>query len=124
MTGHDMLKRARELAHDHEKHMAQDGTATMLYDLITEIERLRDAAKGAVVIVNQAVADKKRAEAQPMTFDQFHNAIRVLWNIDRPDWMAADQWFAFNNDPHRFFVKADDETARKLWALIEPRLRP
>lgn len=63
MTGLELLTRARELAYHHEKESGQHGTASMLFDLINEIERLREAAKGSAVIVNQAVADKRRLRA-------------------------------------------------------------
>lgn len=63
MTGHELLTRARELAYHLEKDADRNGGATMMFDLISEIERLREAAKGSAVIVNQAVADKRRLRA-------------------------------------------------------------
>lgn len=64
MTGRELLIRARELAWQVERVRGfPPGTATMLYVLINEIERLREAAKGSAVIVNQAVADKRRLRA-------------------------------------------------------------
>ena len=57
-----------------------------------------------------------------MTFGEFHNAIKVLWNIDKPDWMTFAQWGDFSGDPHKYLVSCDDMTAHKLWALAAPRI--
>lgn len=59
MTGPYMLTRARDLAHHFEK-IRRPGATTVLHDLINEVERLREAAKGSAVIVNQAGADMIR----------------------------------------------------------------
>lgn len=60
-----------------------------------------------------------------MGFADFHNRMRVLLNIDMHDFVAAGiepaRWEAFRDDPHRFFIRADDETAEKLWSLVEAR---
>lgn len=58
MIRHDLLARARELALHHEKDTGLHGTATMLIDLINEIERMREAARGAIVVVSTAKADR------------------------------------------------------------------
>ena len=57
---------------------------------------------------------------------QFHNALRILLNIDRWDveWMTKAQWAEFIDNPHRFFIRTDDPTADRLWAMIEERNRP
>jgi hypothetical protein len=59
---------------------------------------------------------------------RFHNSLRILRNIDQHETgFTAGQWFAFNADPYGFFIRADDETAEKLWRLIEarqPKARP
>lgn len=69
-----------------------------------------------------------------MTLREFHNALRILTSIDR--WELEEigvvkttgaiikrheQWEAFQRDPYRFFIRADNETAEKLWRLIEAR---
>ncbi len=66
-----------------------------------------------------------------MTFAEFHNALRILTSIDqceledagviKPGDMAS--WGPFSRDPFRWFIRADDETAAKLWAIIERRQR-
>ncbi len=56
----------------------------------------------------------------------FHNALRILLNIDRWDveWMTDSQWIEFLDNPHRFFIMRDDPTTDRLWAIIEERNRP
>lgn len=60
-----------------------------------------------------------------MTLREFHNGIRVLFNIDMDEATAAGvephQWPMFRDDPVRFFLRADDETAEKLFAVVEKR---
>lgn len=64
-----------------------------------------------------------------MSRREFHNALRILLNLDRHDLvehgvMGADEpdaWWAFGQDPYRWFIRADDATAEKLWRLIEAR---
>ena len=50
---------------------------------------------------------------------RFHNALRILLNLDRSDLEAAgviaaadhNAWGTFHRDPFRFFIWADDATA-------------
>ncbi|MDB5606673.1 MAG: hypothetical protein JWP25_3573 [Bradyrhizobium sp.] len=56
----------RDLAKWHETE-GRNGTAVMIYSLIAEIELLREAAKGSLVIVNQAQADKNLATLRAST---------------------------------------------------------
>ena len=66
-----------------------------------------------------------------MTFAEFHNALRILTSIDRHELEAAgvikagehNAWGTFTRDPFRWFIKADDTTAAKIWAIIERRQR-
>ena len=66
-----------------------------------------------------------------MTFAEFHNALRILTNIDRHELEAAgvieandhNAWGEFRRDPFRRFIRSDDATAAKLWAIIERRQR-
>ena len=66
-----------------------------------------------------------------MTFAEFHNALRILTSIDRHELEAAGAmepgddkaWTAFRGDPFRWFIRADDERAGKVWAIIERRQR-
>lgn len=66
-----------------------------------------------------------------MTFAEFHNGLRVLLNIDQLDLVRAgilpanniNAWGEFRRDPFRWFIRADDEKAHKLWALVEGRMK-
>lgn len=49
-----LLTSARELARWYEKEQARPGTSATIYNLVSEIEALREAGKGALVIVNHA----------------------------------------------------------------------
>lgn len=64
-----------------------------------------------------------------MTLRAFHNALRILLNIDRDELEAAgviprgdhNAWGDFRQNPWRFFIRAPDPAAEKLWAMIEAR---
>lgn len=56
-----MLVSARDLAYWHEDQ-GRPGTCVTIHILASEIETLREAAKGSLVIVNQAIAGKTFAE--------------------------------------------------------------
>lgn len=64
-----------------------------------------------------------------MQMDQFHNALRILLNLERQDLQDAGvinfdddaAWRRFSDNPHRWFIVASDDQARALWALIESR---
>ena len=75
-----------------------------------------------------------------MTFNQFHNALRVLLNIDADEFLAAchpdvpvvdidnpahyavyQDWCAFSNNPYMWFIRASDADAKAIWAIIEKR---
>ncbi|HQS14975.1 hypothetical protein [Reyranella sp.] len=66
-----------------------------------------------------------------MTFAEFHNALRILTSIDRHELEAAgvikagdhNAWGTFTRDPFRWFIRADDASAAKLWGIIERRQR-
>lgn len=53
----------------------------------------------------------------------FHNALRILMNIETDDlqFLTGEQRLEFFKNPHLFFIKADDPTADSLWALITSR---
>lgn len=65
-----------------------------------------------------------------MDFATFHNALRVLLNLDRDELEAAgvlpprdhNAWGTFHRDPFRWLIRADDASAQKLWTLIDRRL--
>jgi hypothetical protein len=58
---------------------------------------------------------------------RFHNALRIMLNLDLADLeargirMTPREWSAFQADPFRFFIRADDPKAELLWRLIESR---
>ena len=62
-----------------------------------------------------------------MRLAEFHNALRILINLDAHDLEAAGvikhgdraALGRFRDDPFRWFIRADDETARKLFTMIE-----
>ncbi len=74
-----------------------------------------------------------------MTFDQFHAALRVLLNIDYPEFAEAvvraqadlpdgfprddpgEQWPAFRDNPHGWFIRAPGAQAREVWAIVKQR---
>lgn len=55
-----------------------------------------------------------------MTQNEFREALAKLRFIDREEWMGEAFWRIFRDDPPRAFLKADDETAEKIWELIRP----
>jgi hypothetical protein len=64
-----------------------------------------------------------------MQFAEFHNALRILISIDMHELVEVGvikpgdhfAWGAFRDDPFRWFIRADDDKAAKLWAIIERR---
>ncbi len=62
-----------------------------------------------------------------MSFRQFHNALRILINIDRDDLLQAgiqldnEEWHSFRADPYRWFIRASDQHAHELWSIIQER---
>lgn len=66
-----------------------------------------------------------------MEFKQFHDALRILANIDRDELESAgvlakgdhNQWGEFRRNPFRWFIRVPDAKSLKLWGIIETRLR-
>jgi len=81
-----------------------------------------------------------------MQFDEFHNALRILLNIDYHEMEQAGVefgdsrtdvlggwsppgvserrekgWAEFRDNPHRWFIQASDEDANRVWKIIEAR---
>lgn len=60
-------------------------------------------------------------------FRRFHNALRILANLDADELIAGgviDEptgFRRFEDDPYRWFIRADDARAAALWALIQSR---
>ena len=67
------------------------------------------------------------------SLSQFHHRIRILHCLDADELEragvfdaythreTAEVWRSFRDNPCQFFIRADDETARRLWALVEKR---
>jgi hypothetical protein len=55
-----------------------------------------------------------------MEMHEFRDTLKKLSFVDKQDWMSDATWAAFTADPVRSFIKADDETADRLWNLICP----
>lgn len=63
-----------------------------------------------------------------MTFDDFHNRLRILSSIDRHElaeldaeiWTAAE-YLKFRNNPWSYFIAADDEVAVMIWSVVTKR---
>ena len=62
-----------------------------------------------------------------MTRDQFHNGIRVLFNVEAEDLAAVGITGAnaarFMNNPVDFFIRSDDATCNALWSLVARRTK-
>jgi hypothetical protein len=66
-----------------------------------------------------------------MQFREFHNGLRLMLNIDRDELEDAglidrgdhNAWGEFRRNPFIWFVRASDERAEKLWALMQKRMR-
>lgn len=63
-----------------------------------------------------------------MTFDDFHNRLRIMSSIDQHELadLDADIWTdseyaKFRDDPWRYFIKADDEAAVMIWNVVTKR---
>ena len=65
-----------------------------------------------------------------MTLREFHNGLRILLNLDRDVLEAAgvlkhadhNAWGTFKRDPFRWFIRASDTQADRLWALMQTRM--
>ena len=68
-----------------------------------------------------------------MTLEEFTNGIRVLWNIDRREYLACISeedreyigddklWEDFRTDAHRTFARLPTQDQRRVFAIIEKR---
>lgn len=54
--------------------------------------------------------------------DRFHNTLRILLNIDQDEiGLDGPVWDSFQRDPFRWFIRACDADAEKVWAAVERR---
>jgi Mn-dependent DtxR family transcriptional regulator len=72
----------------------------------------------------------KAFEPAGMSFSDFHNGLRLLQGIDKHELVEAGlinisqrEWEDFRNEPHKFFIKASDDMAAKIWTAMEKRMR-
>lgn len=66
-----------------------------------------------------------------MTLAEFHNGLRILTNLDFSDLVKAgvltddadgdSEWEDFRDNPWKWMIRADDDEAAKLWALMVKR---
>ncbi len=64
-----------------------------------------------------------------MDLHEFTNRLKVLRSIDADEFYDAvgaegANWHLFREDPWGFVCMTNDETAAKLWALVESRCKP
>lgn len=55
-----------------------------------------------------------------MTHREFRNLICRLHNLDRSDvpFLSENDWPKFRDDPVRFFLRAGDGKADRIWAAL------
>lgn len=66
-----------------------------------------------------------------MTLDEFHNGLRILLNLERGQLEDAgiilhgdhNAWAMFARDLFRFLIRSDEHRARKVWALMQTRMK-
>lgn len=58
-----------------------------------------------------------------MTFEFAHNFLRKLMNVEweQLPFLNEKQKDGFFANPHTFFIRADDETARHIWDVLYPK---
>ena len=58
-----------------------------------------------------------------MTYEQFHNLLRVLRSIDSHECpnLNAAQWSQFVSRPHDFFISASEALSREIWDVAVKR---
>ena len=67
-----------------------------------------------------------------MQFGEFHNGLRIMMSIDQDELVSAgiirandhNAWGEFRRDPFRWFIRASDDQAKKLWTLMQKRMVP
>lgn len=72
-----------------------------------------------------------------ISFDEFHNGLRVLFSIDADEFIQAvhggdgappvrdseewQDWERFRDNPPVWFIKAPDERAQAIYAIVHER---
>lgn len=72
-----------------------------------------------------------------MNYFEFHNALRILLNIDADEFFAATrpelggarpsdvvmrEWITFRDDPHKWMLRAPSDKAQMIFEIVERRL--
>jgi hypothetical protein len=58
---------------------------------------------------------------------EFENVVKILRSIDHHELVAAglslagNEWQTFSSNPPMFLIRADDETADKIWSVVVKR---
>lgn len=66
-----------------------------------------------------------------MELREFHNALRVMKNIDRDELVAAgvmpradhNEWGEFRRNPYNWFLRKPDSICKKVWGIMERRMK-
>jgi hypothetical protein len=64
------------------------------------------------------LAVPKEESKKAITFDNFHNLIRVMYNIDYiylEDVLSEEEFTDLRFDPCGFFIHTDDKKAHAIW---------
>ena len=62
-----------------------------------------------------------------MTFEKFHNALRIMRSIDLHEIEVSGidiesfNWPSFREDPYTWFIRSSDKDAVAVWKIIEAR---
>jgi hypothetical protein len=117
MTDAELIERLRRIANVHfYEEQWENETLTEAADRLSALEPGAQGEDGRAV-VGDTVRDEMAV---------FHNRLRRLLNIDKDELEKAGVelagrhgWEYFRDDPFRWFIRADDERAKKVWAIVE-----
>jgi hypothetical protein len=78
---------------------------------------------------DDAMRQQEATEENERDLRRFHNRLRILVNIDMPEFLtvAPDAkgddriWVSFRQNPWRWFIRASDDQAAALWKIIRAR---
>lgn len=105
-------------------NLREIGNATFARSILPRSLGGEDANAGEAVFL---AAKKVRKEDVLTGFRWFHNALRILHNIDMHELVEAgiiggtQDWYEFKNDPYRWFILADEAKAFNLYTIIDKR---
>lgn len=110
-----------ELAVEREANVTRDEMRSVSRTLWQAMERDRQRRAEQLLGV--------RPDDGEVSFQVFHNRLRILLSIDRHEAIAAGAlaaddvagWKALQGNPFRFFIHANDGQAAALWNIIGKR---